>query len=136
MAFILRNEKTRKIPTGRLLVCRDSSVMVLIATSEQAILLGIIGAILTKVNQGEVIALQIKEKPAQYSIGEGRISRKEVHVFLEIVIVEAKPENIFGHTIIRLEHEVAESVDKTVERNATHMLVLSWASFTNTSGRI
>jgi amino acid transporter/nucleotide-binding universal stress UspA family protein len=129
-------EKPKEILLEEVLVSRDYSVMVPVATTEQAIILGKIGTILAEANQGEVLALHVVKVPPQLSLGEGRLFLKEGRAFLETVIHEAKPQNVPVHTIIRLGRDVAESVRKTVEENASDMLVLGWPGFTNTAGRL
>lgn len=129
-------EKPKEILLEEVLVSRDYSVTVPVATIEQAIILGKIGTILAKANQGEVLALHVIKVPPQLTLGEGRLFLKEGRTCLETVIHEAKPEDVPVHTIIRLGRNVSEAIRKTVEENASDMLVLGWPGYTNTAGRL
>jgi amino acid transporter/nucleotide-binding universal stress UspA family protein len=129
-------EKPKEILLEESLVSRDYSVLVPVATQGQARVLGQIGAILAQANQGEVLALHVVHVPQQITLGEGRLFLKEGRSLLETVIQQAKPYNVPVHTVLRLGRNVADAVHKTVEENASDMVVLGWPGYTNTSGRL
>jgi amino acid transporter/nucleotide-binding universal stress UspA family protein len=129
-------EKPKEILLEEVLVSRDYSVLVPVATQEQARILGQIGAILAQVNSGEVLALHVVRVPPQLTLGEGRLLLKGGRSYLETVIQQAKEREVPVHTIIRLGRNVAEAVRKTVEENASDLVVLGWPGYTNTAGRL
>ncbi len=129
-------EKPKEILMEEVLVSRDYSVLVPVATAEQARILGQVGAILAQANQGEVLALHVIQVPPQLTLGEGRYFLKEGRTYLETVIEQAKKRDIPVHTIIRLGRNVAEAVRKTGEENASDLIVLGWPGYTNTTGRL
>ena len=69
-------EKPKEILLEEVLVSRDYSVLVPIATQEQARILGRIGSVLAQANQGEVLALHVLRVPPQLTLGEGRLFLK------------------------------------------------------------
>ncbi|HEX6304426.1 MAG TPA: amino acid permease, partial [Anaerolineales bacterium] len=129
-------EKPKEILLEEVLVSRDYSVLVPVATQEQARILGQIGAIIAKANQGEVFALHVVRVPPQLSLGEGRLMLKEGRPFLETMIQQSKKLDVPVHTMIRLGRNVAESVRKTAEEDASDLIVLGWPGYTNTAGRL
>jgi amino acid transporter len=129
-------EKPKEILLEEVLVSRDYSVVVPVATQEQARILGQIGAILAQANQGEVLALHVVRVPLQLTLGEGRVFLKAGRAFLETVIQQAKAREVPVHTIIRLGRDVAEAVRKTAEENASDLILLGWPGHTRTAGRL
>jgi amino acid transporter/nucleotide-binding universal stress UspA family protein len=131
-----RMEKPKEILLEEVLVSRDYSVLVPVATQEQARILGRIGAILAKDRDGDVLALHVARVPPQLELGEGRVFLREGRPLLETVIQEAKQLDVPVHTMIRLGRDVAKAVRKTAEENASDIIVLGWPGYTNTAGRI
>jgi amino acid transporter/nucleotide-binding universal stress UspA family protein len=129
-------ERPKEILLEEVLVSRDYSVLVPVATQEQARILGQIGAILAQANGGEVLALHVVRVPPQLTLGEGRLLLKGGRSYLETVIQQGKAREVPVHTIIRLGRNVAEAVRKTVDENASNLIVLGWPGYTNTAGRL
>ncbi|MFQ5340476.1 MAG: amino acid permease [Anaerolineae bacterium] len=129
-------EKPTEILLEEVLVSRDYSVLVPVATREQARILGMIGAVLAQGNGGEVTALHVVQVPPQLSLGEGRLFLKEGRSYLETVIKQAKMRDVPVHTIIRLGRNVAETLRKTTMESASDLIVLGWPGYTNTAGRL
>ena len=129
-------EKPKEILLEEVLVSRGYSVLVPVATQEQARILGRIGAVLALAHQGEVLALHVMAVPPQMSLGEGRLLLTAGRPLLETVIVQAKAVDVPVHTIIRLGRSVAEAVRKTSDENASDLIVLGWPGYTNTAGRL
>jgi len=129
-------EKPKEILLEEVLVSRDYSVLVPVATQEQARILGQIGAILAQDQGGEVLALHVVKVPPQLTLGEGRFLLKEGRPHLEAVIQQAKERDVPVHTMIRLGRHVAESIRKTAVENASDLIVLGWPGYTNTAGRL
>ncbi|MGC9332924.1 MAG: amino acid permease [Anaerolineae bacterium] len=129
-------EKPKEILLEEVLVSRAYSVLVPVATQEQARILGTIGAILAEDYGGEVLALHVVKVPPQLTLGEGRFMLKEGRPHLETVIQQAKERDVPVHTMIRLGRHVAEAVRKTAMENASDLIVLGWPGYTNTAGRL
>ncbi len=129
-------EKPREVLLEEVLVSRDYSVLVPIATQEQARILGKIGAILAHERSGEVFALHIVRVPRQLTLSDGRLFLKEGRPHLETVIQQAKAREVPVHTMIRLGRDVAEAIQKTVIEHASDLIVLGWPGYTNTAGRL
>ncbi len=128
-------EKPTEILLEEVLVSKDYSVLVPVATQEQARILGRIGAILAKNYDGEVLALNVARVPPQLELSKGREFLREGRPALESVIEEARKWDVPVHTMIRLSRDVANAVRKTVHENASNLIVLGWPGFTNTAGR-
>jgi amino acid transporter/nucleotide-binding universal stress UspA family protein len=132
---IEEKEKPREILLEEVLVSKDYSVLVPVATQGQAHILGRIGAILAKQQDGEVLALHVARVPPQLGLVEGREFLREGRPPLEAVIEEARRQDVPVHTMIRLGRDVAKAVRKTVVENASDLIVLGWPGYTNTAGR-
>lgn len=128
-------EKPNEILQEEVLVSRDYSVVVPVATQEQARILGLTGAVLAQDNNGDVLALHVIKVPPQLTLGEGRLMLKEGRPLLETVIQQAKARNVPVHTVLRLGRNIAHAIRATVEENAADMLILGWPGYTNTEGR-
>jgi len=129
-------EKPRDILLEEVLVSRDYSVLVPIATQEQARILGKIGAILAQDRAGEVFALHVVRVPPQLTLSDGRLFLKEGRAQLETVIQQARERDVPVHTMIRLGRDVAEAVRQTALEDASDLIVLGWPGYTNTTGRL
>jgi amino acid transporter/nucleotide-binding universal stress UspA family protein len=129
-------EKPKEILLEEVLVSRDYSVVVPVATQEQARILGHIGAVLAQVNRGELLALSLVKVPPQMTLGEGRLLLKEGRPLLDTVVAQGKEREVPVHTIIRLGRDVADGIRKTVVENASDLLILGWPGHTSTSGRL
>ena len=136
-----RNVEEKERPKEILLeevvvVSTEYSVLVPVATVEQAHKLGRIGAMLAAANQGEVLALHVVHVPPQLTLGEGRVLLKEGRQYLDAVIEEAKKFDVPVHTLIRIGRKVHEAIRQTVDENASDIIVLGWPGYTNTTGKI
>ena len=129
-------EKPKEILLEEVLVSRDYSVLVPVADQAQARILGTVGAILAQANQGEVLALHVVKVPPQLTLGEGRLLLREGRSYLQTVIQHCQARQVPVHSIIRLGRNRAEAVRKTVEENASDLLVLGWPGYTLTMGRL
>ncbi len=129
-------EKPKEILLEEVLVSRQYSVLIPVATREQARILGHIGSILARANGGEVLALNVVRVPYQLTLGDGRSQLKHGRPYLEAVIAQAKEMDVPVHTMIRLGRQVADAVRKTAEENASNLVLLGWPGYTNTAGRL
>ena len=129
-------EKPKEILLEEVLVSRQYSVLIPVATKEQARILGHIGSILARANGGEILALNVVRVPYQLTLGDGRLQLKHGRPYLEGVIEQAKEMDVPVHTMIRLGRQVADAVRKTAEENASDLILLGWPGYTNTAGRL
>ncbi|MCP4164392.1 MAG: amino acid permease [Chloroflexi bacterium] len=129
-------EKPRDILLEEQLVTRDYSVVVPIATTEQAQALGKIGAILAGANDGDVLALHVVKVPSQLKLSEGRLFLKEGRQYLDVVIEEARKREVPVHTLIRLGRQVDRAIRQTADENTADLIVIGWPGYTNTAGRL
>jgi amino acid transporter/nucleotide-binding universal stress UspA family protein len=129
-------ERPTEILLEEVLISRDYSVLVPVANKANSRILGFIGSILAKANQGEVLALNVVQVPRQLTLGEGRLFLKEGRAVLEEAIHQAKALDVPVHTIIRLGRNVANAVHQTALENASNVIVLGWPGYTNTAGRL
>lgn len=129
-------EKPKEILLEEVLVSRQYSVLIPVATNEQARILGHIGSILARANGGEVLALNVVRVPYQLTLGDGRSQLKHARPYLETAIAQAKEMDVPVHTMIRLGRDVADAVRKTADENASDLILLGWPGYTNTAGRL
>ncbi|MGB3700773.1 MAG: amino acid permease [Anaerolineales bacterium] len=129
-------EKPKEILLEEVLVSRHYSVLIPVATREQARILGHIGSILARSNGGEILALNVVRVPYQLSLGDGRSQLKHGRPYLEAVIEQAKELDVPVHTMIRLGRKVDDAIRKTAEENASDLILLGWPGYTNTAGRL
>ncbi|MCJ7658661.1 MAG: amino acid permease [Anaerolineales bacterium] len=129
-------EKPKEILLEEVLVSRHYSVLIPVATREQARILGHIGSILARSNGGEILALNVVRVPYQLSLGDGRSQLKHGRPYLEAVIEQAKEMDVPVHTMIRLGRKVDDAIRKTAEENASDLILLGWPGYTNTAGRL
>jgi len=129
-------EKPKEILLEEVLVSRDYSVLVPVATEEQAHELGAIGTVVARANQGEVLALHVVAVPQQLTLGEGRELLREGRKYLEVVIEKAKQYDVPVHTLIRLGRKVDQAIRQTAVDNASDLIVLGWPGYTNTAGKL
>jgi amino acid transporter/nucleotide-binding universal stress UspA family protein len=129
-------EKPKEILLEEVLVSRDFSVLVPVANKQHSRILGFIGSILAKANQGEVLALNVVQVPPQLTLGEGRLFLKEGRAVLDKAITQAKELDVPVHTIIRLGRNVASAVRQTALENASNLIVLGWPGYTRSTGKL
>jgi CIC family chloride channel protein len=129
-------EKPKEILLEEVLVSRDFSTLVPVANEQNSRILGFIGSILARANQGEVLALNVVQVPPQLTLGEGRLFLKEGRAVLDEAIEQAKELDVPVHTIIRLGRNVASAVRQTALENASNLIVLGWPGYTRSTGKL
>jgi amino acid transporter/nucleotide-binding universal stress UspA family protein len=129
-------ERPSEILHEEVLVSTDYSVMVPIASEEQARILGQIGAIIARDRGGEVLAAHVARVPPQLTLADGRYFLREGRQYLETLIAEARKLEVPVHTVIRLGRNVPEALRKTAVENASDLIVFGWPGYTNTAGRL
>jgi nucleotide-binding universal stress UspA family protein len=129
-------ERPKEVLHQEALVSVDYSVLVPVATVEQAHELGRLGALLAKAHRGEVMALNVVKVPIQLSLSDGRLFLKERRPILEAAIEEAQALDVHAHTMLRLGRSVSEGIMKTAVENASDLLVFGWPGVSGTDERL
>ncbi len=114
----------------------DYSVLVPVASANQARELGLLSALLAKENNGEVLALNVIRVPPQLSLQDGRLFLKEGREPVYAVVDEVKQHNVPVHTMIRLGRNVPSAINKTVAENASDMILFGWPGMSGANDRL
>jgi nucleotide-binding universal stress UspA family protein len=110
-------ERPKEVLHQEALVSVDYSVLVPVATEEQAQGLGYLGGLL---------ALNVIKVPQQLQLSDGRLFLKERRPLLEAVIAEAKQLGVPVHTMLRLGRSIPEAILKTSVENASDLILFGW----------
>lgn len=110
----------------------EYSVLIPVATSSQARLLGILGSAVAKDRGGEVFALHVVRVPRQLGITDGRFFLRQGKPILETVIEEARRRDVPAHTMIRLGRTVASAILETTRERGADLMMLGWPGYTET----
>jgi len=124
-------EPVRVIHT-EIVAVTEYSVLIPVADSFQARLLGILGSAVAKDRAGELFALHVVRVPPQLGIADGRFFLKRGKPILESVIEEARPRDVPVNTMIRLGRTVASAIMETARERGTDLMMLSWPGYTET----
>ncbi len=128
-------EKPKEILLEEALVNRDFSVLVPVSDHEQARVMGMFGAKIASVNDGDVLALHIIKVPIQLTLNEGRLFLKEGRAYLETLIQQAKKMDVPVHTLIRLGRKSEAALRSTIYENASDLLLMGWSGSTGSKDR-
>lgn len=132
---IEKMEKPPDILLEEVLVSRDYSVLVPVATQEQARILGQIGSIVAKDHNGEVLALHVLRVPRQLTLADGRYLLEERRSLPETVSEQALAIDVPVHKMIRLGRDISEVLARTAIENASDLMVLGWPGYTHSAGQ-
>lgn len=108
----------------------DHSVLIPVANTTQARLLGILASAVAQDRGGEVFALHVVRVPRQLGITDGRYFLKQGKPILETVIDEAQQRDVPVHTMIRLGRTIPAAILETARERATDLMFLSWPGYT------
>jgi nucleotide-binding universal stress UspA family protein len=108
------------------------SVLVPVATTAQARLLGLLGSAVASDRGGEVFALHVVRVPRQLGISDGRFFLKQGKPILETVIEVARQWDVPVHTMIRLGRTVANAILETTRERGADLMILGWPGYTDT----
>jgi amino acid transporter/nucleotide-binding universal stress UspA family protein len=109
---------------------RGYSVMVPVKNHAQARLLGILGSVIARERQGEVLALHVVQVPTQLSLNEGRRYLAEGRALMETVISEARQQEVPVRTMLRVGRNVSQVIQMTVEERDVDLMLLGWPGYT------
>jgi amino acid transporter/nucleotide-binding universal stress UspA family protein len=109
---------------------RGYSVLVPVKNHAQARLLGILGSVIAREREGEVLALHVVQVPSQLSLTEGRRYLAEGRALMETVIGEARQRDVPVHTMLRVGRNVSQVIQVTVEERDVDLMLLGWPGYT------
>jgi len=110
---------------------RGYSVLVPVKNHAQARLLGILGSVIAREREGEVLALHVVQVPSQLSLTEGRRYLAEGRALMETVISEARQRDVPVHTMLRVGRNVSQVVQLTAEERDVDLMLLGWPGYTH-----
>jgi nucleotide-binding universal stress UspA family protein len=113
------------------LVPKEYQVLVPLANSKQARLLGIVGSVIAKAHDGELLALHVVRVPVQLSLTDGRMFLREGRPVLERAIEEARKVDVPVHTMIRLDRQIGRAITDTARRRRVDLMLLGWPGYTD-----
>jgi amino acid transporter/nucleotide-binding universal stress UspA family protein len=117
------------------LVPKEYSVLIPLANTEQARMLGILGAAIAKAHDGEVLALHVVRVPVQLSMSDGRMFLREGKPILEEAIQQAKQVDVPVHTMIRLDRHTGRAIIDAARENRVDLMLLGWPGETDSPHR-
>ncbi|MDX1687687.1 MAG: amino acid permease [Candidatus Promineifilaceae bacterium] len=129
-------ERPKEVLHQEALVSVDYSVLVPVATQEQAGRLGFLGSLLAREHGGEVLALHVIKVPPQLQLSDGRLFLKEGRPLLEAVIEQARRHEVPVHTMLRLGRTVSEAILKTAVENASDLILFGWPGVSGRSDQL
>ena len=115
------------------LVPKEYQVLIPLANEEQARMLGILGAAIARVHDGEVLALHVVRVPVQLSISDGRMFLREGKPILEEAIRQAREADVPVHTMIRLDRHVGRAIIETARERKVELMIMGWPGYTDST---
>ncbi len=119
-----------------MLVTRNYSVLIPVATSEKGHVPSLLGAMIAKDRNGDIFAVHVARVPQQLTLSDGRYFLREGRAYLDSVIANARKLDVPVRTMIRLGRNIAESIRLTAVQNASDLMVMGWPGFTGTTERL
>jgi nucleotide-binding universal stress UspA family protein len=110
-------------------------VLVPLENVEQARMLGILGAAIAKVHDGEVLALHVVRVPVQLSLSNGRMFLREGRPILEEAIHHAREADVPVHTMITLDRYIGRAITDTARKRKVDLMILGWPGRTDSPRR-
>lgn len=129
-------ERPKEVLMEEALVSVEYSVLVPVANINQAAELGRLGSLLAKDQNGGVLALNVVKVPHHFGLSDGRMFLKEGREVLQQVIDVAKEENVPVHTVLRMGRDVQSAILKTVNENASDLILFGWPGTSGTNERL
>jgi nucleotide-binding universal stress UspA family protein len=123
-------EEPATIIMEEMLEPRSYSVMIPVKNHKQARLLSILGSVIAREREGEVLALHVVRVPTQLALAEGRRYLAEGRALMETVIAEARQRDVPVRTMLRVGRNVSQVIDMTVEERNVDLLLLGWPGYT------
>ena len=109
---------------------RGYSLMIPVRNHSQARMLSILGSVIAREREGELLALHVVQVPTQLSLAEGRRYLAEGRALMETVIGEAKQQEVPVRTMLRVGRNVSQVIAMTVEERDVDLMLLGWPGYT------
>jgi nucleotide-binding universal stress UspA family protein len=140
LAYTVRaSEQEERLPVKILheerLVPKEYNVLIPLANTKQAKMLGILGAAIAKEHDGEVLALHVVRVPVQLSMSNGRMFLREGKPILEEAIRQAREIDVPVHTMIRLDRHVGRAIMDTARKHRVDLMIMGWPGETESPHR-
>jgi nucleotide-binding universal stress UspA family protein len=129
-------ERPKEVLHQEALVSVDYSVLVPVSDETQAAVIGRLGSIIAKEQNGEVLALHVIKVPPQLQLSDGRLFLKEGRPYLEEVIAQARSLDVPVHTMIRLGRSIHEAILKTSAENSSDLILFGWPGYTGSRDQL
>ena len=129
-------ERPKEVILEEALVSVDYSVLVPVADTRQAGMLGRLGSVLAKEHNGGILALYVVKVPPQLKLSDGRLFLKEGRPPLQEIIDQAKEFEVPVHTMIRLGRSVPDAILKTTAENTSDMILFGWPGRSGTNEQL
>ncbi|MCK4765664.1 MAG: amino acid permease [Candidatus Aminicenantes bacterium] len=95
-----------------------------------------IAASLAKSKNGDILALGVVKIPPQLPVNEGRRYIDEYKTILDQAVQLGKDQDVVVHTLIRIGHDVGNSILETIKERGIDLMVTGWKGFSNTRGSV
>ncbi len=95
-----------------------------------------IAASVAKSKNGDILALGVVKIPPQLPVAEGRRYIDEYKVRLDKAVEIGKEHNVPVHTLIRIGHDVSNSILETIKERDIDLMITGWKGFSNTMNSI
>jgi len=112
------------------LVPKDYQVLIPLSDQEQARMLSILGSVIAKEHDGELLALHVVQVPVQLSLSDGRMFLKEGKPLMETAIRHAREVGVPVHTMIRLDRHIDRAILDTARERKVDLMILGWPGHT------
>ncbi len=112
------------------LEARGYRVLIPVKNHAQARLLGILGSVIARERDGELLALHVVAVPSQLSLAEGRRYLTEGRALMETVISEARRHDVPVRTMLRVGRRVSQVIQLTVDERDVDLMLLGWPGYT------
>jgi nucleotide-binding universal stress UspA family protein len=123
-------EEPSPILMEEMLEPRGYTVMLPVKNHAQARMLGILGSVIARERDGDVLALHVVQVPTQLSLAEGRRYLAEGRALMETVIKEAKARDVPVRTMLRVGRSVSKVIQLTAEERKVDLMLLGWPGYT------
>lgn len=123
-------EEPAPILMEEMLEPRGYTVMLPVKNHAQARMLGILGSVIARERDGDVLALHVVQVPTQLSLAEGRRYLAEGRALMETVIKEAKARDVPVRTMLRVGRSVSKVIQLTAEERKVDLMLLGWPGYT------
>ncbi|MBN1965785.1 MAG: universal stress protein, partial [Anaerolineae bacterium] len=121
-----------KIVHRQIVAYSDYSVLVPVASIEQAARLGTLASALAEAQHGEIFAVHVVGVPQALSLADGRHFLDRGKPILRRVIRSGEERDVPVNTMIRLGRNVGTAIMETARERKSNLILLGWPGYTHT----